>query len=1087
MIAPRQAALAALLACSALLLDAGTGTAAPTPAPAWSLQSVAVPTNFVPGDEAGDYFYELAVANIGAASTNGGPIVISDTLPAGLTVKRVELPLPVSFGSGSFDYGPTACATEKAGEVETVRCTVSEELPEAIEPALVGPSEELRVIIYVSTPAGASGALSNLARVEGGGAGVTMAGSQNEASSEPAAAGLSNFSATLTGPDGKAVTQAGAHPYQYTTSFAVNTQAGPVGGAPFEPAGGNIKNIRVALPAGLVGNPTNVSLCTAKQFNTSHTVEPEPGTGAFAQNECPDGSAVGLVVVQQEEGIGGVFPIPIYNLVPPKGMPAQFGFQVFGANIFIDTALRTGGDYGVTAFVRNSTEVKRVTAASVTLWGVPAAESHDPLRGGCLNENNSPHLGFSFGSCPAGIPPQPFLRLPTSCASALGTQFTFDSWTAPGAFVPPATSSAPPPGGCAALDFDPSITSLPQTAAADSPSGLSFDLHLPQDEGTEGLGEADLRDAVVMLPEGLSVNPSSAAGLGACSPAQIELNGAQPATCPDASKIGSVEVDTPLLDHPVNGAVYVASQGLNPFGSLLAIYIAAADPQSGIVLKLAGRVDLDTATGRITTSFSDNPQLPFEDLRVHLFEGPRAPLRTPSTCGTYMTTTDLRPWSAPESGPDATPSSSFEISHGPGGQPCPSGSFDPRLSAGTTNPVAGQYSPFILRVSRDDGMQELRSLDVSLPKGLLAKLAGIPYCPEGALAAIPSAEGTGAAEASAPSCPPASQVGTVSVGAGAGPSPLFVDTGRAYLAGPYKGAPLSLVIVTPAIAGPFDLGNVVVRTALRVNSESAQVTALSDPLPTILAGIPLDIRDVRVSLGRDEFTLNPTSCEPRSFSGSASTPSGTSAPLADRFQVGSCERLAFKPKLSLEVKGATKRAGYPALTAKLKMRKGEANIGKVAVTLPHSEFLAQNHIKTICTRVQFAADECPPQSVYGFAEAKTPLLDRPLKGPVYLRANGGERELPDLVAALNGQIDIDLIGYIDSVHARIRTRFQQIPDAPVRSFTLKMKGGRKGLLSNSRNLCGAANRATVKMTGQNAKLRAIDPAVKNPCRGRKRR
>lgn len=718
--------LAAMLA-AAFAAPASAATAAP----AWSIRSLAVPTNFKPGDESGRY--ELMAVNHGGSATDGSPISFTDTLPAGLTVKSVTLNLRSSLdGTGTHDFGPALCSVEKPGAAEIVSCTIPEELPETPDPTLVEASEVLRLAIRVATPLGAAGeTLTNTAQVQGGGAVPASTFSQNEASAEPAPAGFMDFRAALLGADGLPFGQPGSHPYQYVTSFAVNTRpVAPGAIGEFRPAGGDIKDVSVALPPGLIGNPTATSRCTAQQFNTSHTVNTEFGA-TFTRNNCPDGSVVGMVVVQQLEGHGETVPLPLYNLAPPVGMPAQFGFQVLGAPFYIDTALRTGGDYGVTASLRNTTEVNRVTAADVMVWGVPSDPSHNAVRGGCLNP--VPQLfPFSLGSCPAGLVVEPFLRLPTSCEEPLATRIEFNTWTDPGSFVD-ATSSEPAPVNCAPLDFSPAIMATPHTTVADSPSGLRFNLHLPQNNDPGLLAEADLRDAVVTLPEGVTVNPASANGLAACSPAQIDLHGAGPADCPDASKVGSVEIDTPLLDHPVHGAVYVATQNNNPFDSLLAIYIAVDDPQSGVVVKLAGHVVPDPDTGRLTTRFEDNPQLPFEDLTVELFDGARAPLRTPATCGDYTTTTELKPWSAPESGPDATPSDSFTVATAPGGGPCAGSAaaqpHKPSFSAGAVDPIAGAYSPFALHLKREDGSQNLRRVRIVMPPGLLGKLAGIPACP----------------------------------------------------------------------------------------------------------------------------------------------------------------------------------------------------------------------------------------------------------------------------------------------------------------------------------------------------------------------
>ncbi len=1070
--------ITAMLAC---ILAASASAA--TPAPAWSIRSLAVPTNFKPGDESGRYQYEVMVVNIGGAATDGSPITLTDSLPAGLTVKSVTLTLRSSLdGTGVHDFGPTLCKEEKPASVETVHCTIPEELPETPSPTLVEAGEALRLVIQVSTPAGAAGEmLANVAQVQGGGAAPASTTSLNEASAEPASAGFMDFRASLLGADGLPTGQPGSHPYQYLTSFAVNTRpVAPGGIGKFTPAGGNIKDVSVALPPGLVGNPTATSRCTAQQFNTSHTINTEFGA-TFTQNDCPDGSVVGMVVVQQLEGQGETVPLPLYNLVPPVGMPAQLGFQVLGAPFYIDTALRTGGDYGITASLRNATEVNRVTAADVMVWGVPSDPSHDPLRGSCLNQVPS-QAPYSLGSCSAGLVVEPFLRLPTSCEDPLATTMSFDTWTSPGAFVD-ASFTEPAPVNCAPLDFSPGISATPHTTVADSPSGLRFNLHLPQNNDPILPAEADLRDAVVTLPEGVTVNPASANGLAGCSPAQVDLNGPGPANCPDASKVGSVRIDTPLLDHPVQGAVYVATQNDNPFNSLLAIYIAVHDPQSGVVVKLAGHVVPDPNTGRLTTRFDDNPQLPFEDLTVEFFDGPRAPLRTPGTCGHYTTTSQLKPWSAPESGPDATPSDSFTVGAAPGGGPCAGSEaaqpHRPSFSAGTVAPVAASYSPFAMRLQREDGSQNLRSVKVVLPPGLVGKLAGIPYCPESSIVA--AGFRSGRAERAAPSCPAASEVGTVTAGAGAGPSPVHV-LGRAYLAGPYKGAPISLAIVTPAVAGPFDLGTVVVRAALNVHPETAQVTVVSDPIPAILQGIPLDVRSISVNVGRPRFTLNPTNCEAMSVGGQAISLLGQPASLSDRFQVGGCRGLGFKPRLYTRLFGGTGRGDHPRLRAVLKTRSGDANIGRAAVTLPHSEFLDQGNIRTVCTRVQFAADRCPVGSIYGHAVAETPLLDEPLRGPVYLRSS--DNLLPDLVVALRGParqpIEVRLVGRIDSVRGGIRTIFDLVPDAPVSRFVLTMQGGaKKGLLVNSTDICMGRHPATAKFKGQSGRPYDFRPALRN--------
>jgi hypothetical protein len=620
------------------------------------------------------------------------------------------------------------------------------------------------------------------------------------------------------------------------------------------------------------------------------------------------------------------------------------------------------------------------------------------------------------------------------------------------------------------------------------------------------LNTASLKDATVTLPEGMSVNPSAANGLQGCSAAQIGLAspvGAtparfaeEPAHCPDASKLGSAEAVVPLLvdepefehqlPHPVKGSVYLAKPFDNPFGSLLALYLVIEDEERGLIAKVAGKVQADPQTGQLTTTFAENPELPLEDVRLNLFGGARASLTSPLACGAHTTTSTLVPWSTPE-GADVHPSDSFQTAGNCSASEA-SAPIGYSFSAGTVDPLAGAFSPFVLKLTRPDGTQRLEGLDLTLPEGLTGKLAGIPYCPEAAIAQAQarSKPEEGKAEIASPSCPKTTEVGTVTVGAGSGPNPLFV-TGHAYLAGPYKGAPLSMEIVTPAAAGPFDLGVVLVRVALQVNLETAQIHAVSDPLPTILQGIPLDIRSVAVQLGRPGFTLNPTDCEPTSVGAQVGTAAGQSATLSSRFQVGGCDKLAFKPKFKISLKGSTRRSGHPALRAELKMPAGGANIASAQVGLPHSEFLEQSNLDKVCTQPQLKSATCPAGAVYGHAKAWSPLLDQPLEGPVYLGVGYGH-QLPDLVADLNGQIRILLHGKVDTTRKHgLRNTFEVVPDAPVSRFVLEMKGGPKyGLLANSENVCGTTQRASASFTAQNGKVAQLHPKIDNGCNAKKK-
>jgi hypothetical protein len=851
---------------------------------------------------------------------------------------------------------------------------------------------------------------------------------------------------------------AGSHPYELVTRITL--PHGQVKGV--DGAAALVKDILAELPPGLIGNPTAVERCPAR---------------VAEEGKCSGDSQVGVVHLRSAGG--GVPPNTfngrLYNLTPAKGEAARFGGEVnLSTDAFIGAGVRTGDDYGINAGSFNLPTISNPFEFEVRLWGVPADPVHDPQRS-CG--------GVKGCSVTPGTPEAPFLRNPTSCGGPLQARINVDSYNLPGTFFSK-SFEMPAITGCEALEFKPSLEVQPSTQTADSPTGLHVDLHIPQLEDKDEPGTPDLRDAVVQLPKGLTLNPSSANGLEGCSPAQIGIDTPDPATCPDAARVGTVEVDTPLLDHSLQGAVYVATPYDNPFDSLLAIYIAVNDEDSGVVIKLAGRVDVGPE-GQLTTTFSDNPQLPFEDLELDFFGGDRAALKTPATCGTYTTTSSLTPWSAPESGPPATPSDSHHITTAPGGGSCATSPDQlpnsPSFEAGTESPIAGAFSPFVLHLKREDGSQQFASLNVTPPPGLLGKLAGIPYCPDAALVAAGGKSGK--EEQAAASCPAESEVGVVNVGAGAGSSPYYVQ-GHAYLAGPYKGAPLSLAIITPAVAGPYDLGTVVVRSALEVDPFTAQITVKSDPIPTELKGIPLDVRSIAVKISRSNFTLNPTSCEAMGVGGSLTTTLGQTTALSNRFQVGDCDKLGFKPKLKIALKGGTKRHSFPALKAVLTYPKegAYANIARAQVSLPAAEFLEQGHIGTVCTRPQLAAAQCPAASVYGRAKAFSPLLDKPLEGPVYLGTGFGHT-LPDLVADLNGQIRVLVHARVDTTKQNgIRSTFELIPDAPVSRFVLEMKGGKKGLLVNSVDICKKKSRANARFIAHNGRQVTLRPVVENSCK-----
>jgi hypothetical protein len=918
------------------------------------------------------------------------------------------------------------------------------------------------------------------ARVSGGGA-VNIASAEDIVSGLGPAApfGFRAFKTEVKDDLDQDFTQAGGHPFSASATLEITQHVPPERSATdsnFRQANGSVRTVRTDVPPGFAGNPQAATKCESIADVVA------------LPSSCPAASVVGGIVL--ETGIGH-FNQPIYAIKSEYGVLPQFAFGVSqpkpGFAYTLTPELRPQEGYAVTlvtAPVQKTPELFSANASLCSFGGKTKLEEASP--GVFETRFDGCHVAGEPGAGQV-----PFISLPTRCEdpTSVNTRIFADTWEEPGNFAK-AEFSAPALTGCDSLEFSPTLKARPTTRAADSPSGLEVDLHLPQNQDPEGTATAQLKKTVVTLPPGLVVNPSGANGLGACTSAQIGLGNNAPVGCPDSSKIGTVEAVTPVLDHPLPGTLYIAAPHDNPFNSLLALYLVVEDPQTGTVVKLPGRVEADAHTGRLTTTFDENPQVPIEDVKLSLRGGATAPLRTPSVCQSYSTTSELTPWSAPDSGPPVTSVDTYSIDQGSNGSSCAGSEGaepnSPSFQAGTASPIAGSFSPFTMRLRREDGSQQFSAVTLTPPPGLLAKLAGTAICSDSALAS--AAAKSGRQEEASPSCPADSQVGTVSAGAGAGPSPYYAS-GKVYLTGRYKGAPLSLVIVTPAVAGPFDIGNVVVRTALYIDPTTAQVTAKSDPLPTILEGIPLDIRSATITLDRPGWLLNPTSCDPMAVGGQLTSTLGQTAPLTDRFQVAECGRLGFRPNLKLQLKGGTRRGTHPALHAVLTARPGDANIAQMSVALPHSAFLEQAHIRTICTRVQFAAQACPEGSIYGHVRATSPLVDYALSGPVYLRSS--DNPLPDLVAVVRGPdfqpIEVAQAGRIDSVHGGIRNTFETFPDVPISRVVLDMQGGKKGLIVNSRDLCKGTQRATVRMSAQNGETRNFRPAVTNNCKKKSQR
>ncbi len=1062
---------------------AAAPASAVTAAPAWRIDSHAAPTNLVPGVSDGRNMFLVTVVNTGGTATDGSDITITDDLPAGFTVQPSPIPSPLNT-TLNFGIGPDyqSAVINPCDPGPPVVCHFGD---------TVQPGERLTVQIPLQVPASAPplATVSNHVTVSGGGAAnPAEATGVTPFNADPAPFGIQQLSAWFSDVDGSAVTQAGAHPFASRIRFGVNTNLDT-----FNPVGASEdpKDVTTTLPPGVVVNPTVTPRCSEADFE---------------QEACSDSSAIG--VVDFTLGIGG-FPAqlwaqPAFNVEAPPGSAASIAFNPNGLGFYFHIlgGVDPAHGYALQAKTSDISQYGLFTEATVDLWGDPSDPAHDHLRGAQCDF----HADHYSETCPVSPISKPLLTMPSACSSSLSLSATATSWqnqnpggpVSASATVTKADGTTPAPvDGCDSLAFAPTLTARPTTNVADSPSGLDVDLQVPQSETQDTRATSTLRKAVVTLPPGLTLNPSAANGLEACSSAQIGIdpntgtpNGKEP-TCPDASKLGTVEVTTPLLDNPLPGSVYLAKPHDNPFDSELAIYLVIDDPQSGVIVKLPGKVEADPATGQLITTVDQNPQLPFSEFKLNFFGGATGALRTPDTCGDYSTTSELTPWSSSTSTPVTPPDDTYSISQGPNGS-CPTTEQgkpnSPGFDAGTVSPLAGEHTPFVLNLHRDDATQQFSSVTLSPPPGLVAKLAGTPACSEAGIAQAQSrtASGDGALEQSDPSCPDTSKVGVVHVGAGAGPAPYYV-TGNVYLAGPYKNQPLSFVIITPAVAGPFDLGVVVTRVAIAIDPTTAQITATADPIPDHLTvdgdGFPLDVRSVQMKLDKPDFTLNGSSCDPTSISGSLLSTQSQTASLSEPFQLAECANLGFKPRLGMRLRGGHFRNGHPAFTSVLNARAGDANIGKASVILPPSMQLDQSHIQAPCTRPQFAADQCPAASIIGSVVATSPLLDYKLTGPVYLRT--GDNPLPDMVLDLHGPasqpIRIDQVGKIDTVHARLRTTFQGVPDAPISQAIIRLVGGHKGLLVNNTNLCKQPNRAAVFLDGHNNATADSHPRIALKC------
>jgi hypothetical protein len=879
--------------------------------------------------------------------------------------------------------------------------------------------------------------------------------------------GLESVSISAINPNGTPDVQAGSHPYAFTTSFTLNPS--PTGSnqiQTLEERQATLKDVRVELPPGFVGNPNATPLCGAQDF-FNNTCPPDTAVGYAQTILKPNGRA-------HTESNAEPYTA-VYNVQPPPGVPAAFAYKVDNiVTTYLNVTVRTGGDYGLTVNVRDIPPAAEVEAATVKIWGVPEEASHNSLRGRCLKELSTSGLPVaepeSWGVCPVNVPLIPLLTNPTSCGVPRAANIEVDSWEHQGEFVS-MPASLPELSGCERLDFSPSIDVTTDGVGGSTPTGLNVDVHVPQESTVNpvGLAEADVKNTTVALPAGVQLSPSAADGLLACSPAELGLHSAEPAACPDASKIGNVEIKTPLLPEPLLGSVYLASpqnfSGMppeNPFGSLLAIYIVAEDKIAGVLVKVADQVTPDPVTGQLVTTFDETPQLPFSDLILQFFGTSRAPLTTPQLCGSYTTQASFSPWTGT---PAVNPSSTFPITSGPAGAPCSDPApFAPGFQAGSTNLQAGAFTPFTLTMTRPDGDQTLSRVEMQMPPGLLGSLANVKLCPE-----PQAAEGT---------CGEESLIGHTVVSVGLGNDPFTVTGGKVYITTAYGGGQYGLSIVNPAAAGPFVLEEgrpVIVRASINVDPHTAALTIKSSPLPTILDGIPLQIQRVNVTVERPggaPFTFNPTNCTKTAINGTLSSSSGAAAVVSTSFQVTNCANLAFQPKFAVSTSGKTSRANGASLAVKLTYPTGpyDANIHLVKVDLPKQLPSRLTTLQKACTAAQFESNPagCPAASIVGHAKATTPVLPVSLEGPAYFVSHGGEA-FPSLIIVLQGYgTTVDLIGTTFISKAGITSStFKEVPDVPVGTFELTLPEGKYSALAANGNLCTSKLAMPTAFIGQN--------------------
>jgi hypothetical protein len=1078
-----------------VLVAIGVSPASASGSVIWRLDSNSAPTVLVPGKEARIIATASNLGDVQVQGDGAHPLTLTDTLPAhvrvsaGVSAGMIEAKLEAPERSEATSF--LHCAIEEPARQQLACQTVGTTQP-------VAPYTELKIVIPVELGTEAASGEQNTVILSGG----EPTGGGPELPAPPAYSrpisvgdeatgfGVERYELTPEEADGETDLLAGSHPFQLTTTLDLNETLAPLGEgqAKLNPAAPALaRNLGFELPPGLLGDPQAIPQCSDVDFSS---------IGANNVNACPANTAIGVALITLTLPSPSLpeltEAVPVFNLEPAPGEPARFGLEDTQVPIILDTSVRTGGDYGVNVTIHNTTQAAQLLTSRVTLWGEPQNPAHDASRGwACIRETE---VNGETCAPPGQRTGTPFLTLPTSCLGGLATDMSTQAWsgaqaeerfTLQNSLGEPLSSLQ----NCDEVPFDPTIATLPveehegQAAGANvqstnTPAGLDVNIGLPAEEHDRG--ESAVRSTTVTLPEGVQLSPSAANGLEACSEAQIGYEGpggsddpflpdsggvseplrfsSGPATCPEASKVGLVSIKSPDLSHELEGAVYLAEQNSNPFGSLFALYLVAEDPALGIRVKLAGQVSLDEETGQITSTFRETPQVPFETLHLRFFEGARASLSTPPLCGSYSTLASFTPWSG---GTPLTREAAFEITRGAEGQSCADPqTFSPAMKAGSSNPQAGAFTSFKLTLADPDADQRLRALSVHLPAGIAAILASVTPCPE--------------PQAAQADCGPNSLIGHSLASSGYGPEPYEL-TGRVYLTGPYEGAPFGIEDVTFAVAGPFNLGNVVVRSKIEVDPHTAAVTITTDPLPLFVKGVPAQIKQLQVTVDRPGFQFNPTSCSSLQVSTTLTGEQNTTSTSTYPYDTHGCTSLPFHPGVSASTQGRTSKADGASLALTFKSKGGEAHVAKTILTIPATLPARLTTIQKACVATIFETNpaSCPEGSVIGTATVRTPVLKNPVAGPIYLVSHGNAA-WPDAELVLQGEgITVILDGQTAIKKGITTSSFLSVPDVPFSTVEAALPEGPHSALTTNLplkdhySLCDQQLAIPTALTGQN--------------------